>query len=73
MTWAQRLKRVFKIDIATCVSCGGRVKIIGAIEDSLAIKQIVEFMRRQEKPEQSKKNCLLPPERDPPAELFECK
>ena len=70
MTWAQRLKRVFKIDIATCVSCGGSVKIIGAIEDSLAIKQILEFMRSQEKEEHSKKNCLLPPERAPPAELF---
>ena len=70
MTWAQRLKRVFKIDIATCSSCGGRVKIIGAIEESLAIKQILEFMRSQEKGGRSKKNCLLPPERAPPAELF---
>ena len=70
MTWAQRLKRVFKIDIATCASCGGRVKIIGAIEDSLAIKQILEFMRSQEKPEQRRRNLLSPPERAPPAELF---
>jgi hypothetical protein len=23
MTWAQRLKRVFSIDIATCEKCGG--------------------------------------------------
>ena len=25
MTWAQRLKRVFGIDIATCCACGGAV------------------------------------------------
>ena len=28
MTWAQRLKRVFNIDIETCGACGGEVKII---------------------------------------------
>ena len=28
MTWAQRLKRVFNIDIATCSACGGAVKVI---------------------------------------------
>jgi hypothetical protein len=28
MTWAQRLKRVFHIDIETCRECGGTVKVI---------------------------------------------
>ncbi len=28
MTWAQRLKRVFKIDIEVCGRCGGSVKVI---------------------------------------------
>jgi hypothetical protein len=28
MTWAQRLKRVFGIDIETCAVCGGAVRII---------------------------------------------
>jgi hypothetical protein len=27
-TWAQRLKRVFNIDIETCNSCGGHVKSV---------------------------------------------
>jgi hypothetical protein len=27
MTWAQRLKRVFNIDIETCRECGGAVKV----------------------------------------------
>jgi hypothetical protein len=31
MTWAQRLKRVFGIDIQTCAACGGAVRIIACI------------------------------------------
>ena len=31
MTWAQRLKRVFNIDIETCSKCGGDVRIIASI------------------------------------------
>jgi hypothetical protein len=38
MTWAQRLKRVFNIDIEICKSGGGRVKIIACIEDPLITK-----------------------------------
>lgn len=33
MTWAQRLKRIFGIDIETCLACGGAVRIIACIED----------------------------------------
>ena len=33
MTWAQRLKRVCRIDVETCQACGGAVKIIASIED----------------------------------------
>ena len=33
MTWAQRLKRVFAIDIEKCEKCGGPVRIIASIED----------------------------------------
>jgi hypothetical protein len=39
MTWAQRLKRVFGIDIETCPACGGALRII-AIEDPAVIKKI---------------------------------
>ena len=28
MTWAQRLKRVFRIDVETCQACGGAVRIM---------------------------------------------
>jgi len=33
MSWAQRLKRVFDIDIETCEYCGGALKIIASIEN----------------------------------------
>ena len=32
MTWAQRLKRVFGIDVESCVRCGKSVKVIACIE-----------------------------------------
>lgn len=32
MSWAQRLKRVFAIDIETCRQCGGRLRVIASIE-----------------------------------------
>jgi len=39
MSWAQRLKRVFNIDIETCSQCGGIVKVLACIEDSTVIKK----------------------------------
>lgn len=47
MTWALRLKRVFKIDIATCEPCGGAVKVIASIEDPAVIKRILEHLERR--------------------------
>ena len=40
MTWAQRLNRVFKIDIAICEHCGGAVQVISYIEDLVAVKRV---------------------------------
>ena len=39
MNWAQRLKRVFNIDIETCSECGGAVKIIACIEDPVVYQE----------------------------------
>jgi len=33
MSWAQRLKRVFKLDLQSCEGCGGQVRVIACIED----------------------------------------
>ena len=48
--WAQRLKRVFKIDIETCDHCGGAVKVIASIEDPAVIKQILAHLEQRAAP-----------------------
>ncbi|MCP5348593.1 MAG: transposase [Pseudomonadales bacterium] len=63
MTWAQRLKRVFQIDIETCEKCQGPVRIIACIEDPAAIRQILEHLRKKESVDSQ---AQLPPERAPP-------
>jgi hypothetical protein len=47
MGWAQLLKRVFQIDITHCEHCGGKVKIIGSIEDAATIRRILEHLERR--------------------------
>jgi hypothetical protein len=42
--WAQRLKRVFGIDIETCPVCGGAVRIIACSEDPAVIKKILTHL-----------------------------
>ena len=44
MTWAQRLKQVFNIDIETCSQCGGDVRIIASIEDPAVINRILAHL-----------------------------
>ena len=50
MTWAQRLQRVFKIDILTCEPCGRAVKVIASIEDPAVIKKILDHLKRRAEP-----------------------
>src|SRR3989304_6577734 len=40
MSWARLLKRVFDLDIERCV-CGGKLKIIAAIEEPAVIERIL--------------------------------
>ena len=44
MTWAQRLKRVFKIDIEICETCGGKMKVIASIEDPAVVKRMLAHL-----------------------------
>ena len=68
MTWAQRLKRVFNIDIEICNSCGGHVKIIACIEDPVVIEKILTHLERKDAGGATRR---LPPCRAPPqAGLF---
>jgi hypothetical protein len=63
MTWAQRLKRVFNIDIDTCEKCQVSVRIIACIEDPVVIRQILEHLRLQKRVDHQ---AELPPGRAPP-------
>jgi hypothetical protein len=69
MTWAQRLKRVFGIEIETCEQCGGAVKVIASIEDPLVIQKILSYLNTKN----DEVVELLPPQsRAPPQiSLFE--
>ena len=62
MTWAQRLKRVFNIEIETCSACAGEVRIIACIEDPLVIRKILRYLD-----DKATAPGLLPPCRAPPA------
>jgi hypothetical protein len=62
MNWAQRLKRVFNIDVGICDQCGGRVKVIACIEDPLVIKKILDHLDKTASTEQER----LPQSRAPP-------
>ena len=63
MSWAQRLKRVFNIDIATGRECGGAVKVIACIEDPVVIKQSLDHLKRKAK---TSAPGVLPESRAPP-------
>lgn len=38
MSWEQRLRRVFAMDIETCRQCGGRLRVIASIEAPAVIE-----------------------------------
>ena len=44
MSWAQRLKRVFNIDVQRCRVCGGNARVIAAIEDKAVINKILTHL-----------------------------
>ena len=61
MTWAQRLKRVFAIEIEKCEKCGGPVRIIASIEDPDVIQKILKHLGLDQPVDK--------PIRSPPADL----
>jgi hypothetical protein len=50
MSWAQRLKRVFVIDIETWRQCGGRLRVIASIEEAAVIERILKHLGREAVP-----------------------
>jgi hypothetical protein len=61
MRWAQRLKRVFGIEIESCEQCGGKVRVIASIEDPAVIGKILGHLASRVPPTGSR-----PPSRGPP-------
>jgi hypothetical protein len=61
MTWAQRLKRAFNIDIETCPRCGGPAKVIACIEEQAVINKMLAHLREKER------NAPVPPQLVPPS------
>ena len=66
MTWAQRLKRIFNLDIETCSACAGAMRVMACIEDPVVIKQILDHLKHKA---QASEPRVLPESRAPPAEL----
>jgi len=65
MTWAQRLRRVFHIDIETCTACGGAVRVMASIEDPTVIGKILAHVGERQAPMPSLL-VLRPEPRAPP-------
>jgi hypothetical protein len=64
MTWAQRLKRVFGIDVEVCSVCGGAMRIVACIEDPDVIERILRHLdaKASESPESRLPPCRAPPQ-----------
>jgi len=63
ITWAQRLKRVFRIDVETCHTCGDSVRIAASIEDPAVIGKILVHVGEAEP---GREVMRLPGPRAPP-------
>ena len=50
LTWAQRLKRVFNIEITLCPLCGGNMRVIADITDPDIIQRILDHIEAQPPP-----------------------
>jgi hypothetical protein len=46
MSWAQRLKRVFAIEIDTCARCGGKLQVIASIEEPEVIAKVLAHLEK---------------------------
>jgi hypothetical protein len=48
MSWMQRLKRVFAIDIEACPDCGGKLRVIASVEEPGLIAKILGHVQAYE-------------------------
>jgi hypothetical protein len=50
MTWMERLRRVFAIDLSICADCGGRLRVIADVTRPDIIQKILEHVARHQAP-----------------------
>ena len=50
LSWAERLKRVFKLDIELCPKCGGQLRVIAAITEPDVINKILDHVHQPQAP-----------------------
>jgi Putative transposase/Transposase zinc-binding domain len=50
ISWAKLLKRVFSIDVEKCQHCGGKLKIVAAIMETVTIEKILRHLGMPHKP-----------------------
>ena len=67
MTWMQRLKRVFNIDIETCERCGAKVKVMASIAAPAVIAHTLKYLQQKAALNAAIQPHERPPERAPPA------
>ena len=59
LSWAQRLKRVFNIDITLCPLCGGQLRVIEDVTDADLIRKILNHVQ-QHAPPRRPEACAQP-------------
>jgi hypothetical protein len=64
LTWAQRLKRVFAIDIEVCRRCGGKLRVIASIEEPAVIARILDHLGRDGESPDPANPSRAPPQAD---------
>jgi len=68
MTWMQRLKRVFAIEIERCRGCGGKLRVIASIEDPALIERILAH--GQSRADRGHEGAPFAPRAPPQSSLF---
>ena len=48
MTWMQRLRRVYDIDVSVCPKCGGALKVLAVITGPPVITSILAHLAKRE-------------------------
>lgn len=49
-TWAALMRRVFALDVLACSRCGGCLRVIATVQDSLAVQALLAHRTRSAAP-----------------------